>query len=898
MPQVFKSIYFSDYPASSAREKNLTLAFGDKDQSLYKAVQHFSSLELRELIGYQSYEALKAGAEKDEISVNTFCLRSLRKEMNNLNSTLGQFPLPGVEARNLYQLDPIQSTFRGGLNEPLHSWYPFLEGYSPRFVEQILKVFSPHAESILDPFSGTGTTALTAIRLGKNAYYAEINPLLQFLTETKARVLILNRPAREKLASALEHIYYDLENTIKLAAIDYRLHLAYKNVFNKSQFFSIPIYEQVLKARTVIDRVACTDPLAANLLTVAVLSSLIPSSRLIRRGDLRFRKGNELKGQSPEIAGLIKKQLEHIIQDIKLITSSTRSPVFLCDDAHKLGSLPPVEVDTVITSPPYLNGTNYFRNTKLELWFLRCLRQSNDLSEFRFKAITSGINDVTNQKDSLALNCDIGELLSRLKEHAYDQRIPKMVSCYFNDMNHVFIALKRHLKDNANIIIDIGDSAYGNIHVPTNELLKNLLSSNHYVFKQELVLRKRMSRGGFPLQQVLLVFQHKRSSRRRINEFGSPARRFWSASWDTFKANLPHQHDDYAKRNWGHPLHSLCSYQGKMKPSLAHHLVKIFALKGGKLLDPMAGVGTIPFEAARQGITSYAFDINPAAVEIAAAKLGRPEHELCIGCLSSLEEYLKTNKPSEADLSSAQAVHFNGPLINYFHSKTFEEVLLARRYFLENPPASASESLVLSSLLHILHGNRPYALSRRSHPLTPYAPSGPTEYRPLVPRLTNKVIRSLDAFELSGFVEGKSYFQDATSWWPLEIDNLDAIITSPPFFDSTRFYLSNWMRLWFCGWDAHDFKTKPLAFVEEKQKSGMEIYVPIFRQARERLKPGGVFVLHLGKSFKCDMAEYLSRVAKRWFRISDTYSESVEHCEKHGIRDKGSVKQHQYLILE
>jgi hypothetical protein len=139
--------------------------------------------------------------------------------------------------------------------------------------------------------------------------------------------------------------------------------------------------------------------------------------------------------------------------------------------------------------------------------------------------------------------------------------------------------------------------------------------------------------------------------------------------------------------------------------------------------------------------------------------------------------------------------------------------------------------------------------------------------------------------------------QDATDWWPREVDDLDAVVTSPPFFDSTRFYLANWIRLWFCGWERRDFETQPLRFLELKQKQSMRSYEPVFRQARERLKPDGLLVLHLGRSVKCNMAEELSQIAKPWFRTIDVFEESVSHCEFHGIRDKGRVSAHQYLIL-
>ena len=284
-------------------------------------------------------------------------------------------------------------------------------------------------------------------------------------------------------------------------------------------------------------------------------------------------------------------------------------------------------------------------------------------------------------------------------------------------------------------------------------------------------------------------------------------------------------------------------------------------------------------------------------MHITAAKLGRPEAATCKDILEGLAEFVQREQVTNDERAAAQLIHFNGPLPEYFEQDTFREILLARRYFLLHPPVTPAESLVFASLLHILHGNRPYALSRRSHSITPFAPTGAFEYRPLLPRLQDKVQRSLAVVYPKEFISGQALFQDATAWWPQQVDQVDAIITSPPFFDSTRFYLANWMRLWFCGWEAADFRIRPLAFVDERQKTSFAIYEPIFRQGRERLKSNGVMVLHLGKSRKCDMAQALARVASRWFCVADIFCESVEHCESHGIRDKGTVEEHQYLVL-
>ena len=148
------------------------------------------------------------------------------------------------------------------------------------------------------------------------------------------------------------------------------------------------------------------------------------------------------------------------------------------------------------------------------------------------------------------------------------------------------------------------------------------------------------------------------------------------------------------------------------------------------------------------------------------------------------------------------------------------------------------------------------------------------------------------------FIEGHIFLGDSTERWDDSINELDAIITSPPFYDSTKFYMANWIRLWFTGWNEDTFETEPNKYVDAKQKDSFDVYDPIFENARERLKTGGYFVMHLGKSDKCDMGQILRAKALRYFRKAKLYSEDVSACEKFGIVDLGSVSEHQYLVIE
>ncbi|MDE3068925.1 MAG: hypothetical protein KGJ60_15435 [Verrucomicrobiota bacterium] len=181
MGQRFKNIYFADFPGDSARERNLTLAFGDKDAELYQAIKPLSSHEIRERLGHAGHQSLIESARRENLPLNTYCLRLLRDSQAALSPGSNGELIPDPNAATRPLIDPIQATFRGGHAEPLHDWYPFLEGYSPRFVEQVLQEFAPNCERVLDPFAGTGTTPLTAVRLGREAFFCELNPLLQLL---------------------------------------------------------------------------------------------------------------------------------------------------------------------------------------------------------------------------------------------------------------------------------------------------------------------------------------------------------------------------------------------------------------------------------------------------------------------------------------------------------------------------------------------------------------------------------------------------------------------------------------------------------------------------------------------------------------------------------------------
>jgi DNA modification methylase len=825
-------------------------------------------------------------------------------------------------------VDPIQTTFSGGKEDPFNRWFPYLEGYSPDFVEAILDHYAPAAKRIIDPFGGTATTAFVASERGLESQIFEVNPAMQLLFSAKVRVRTSSREERERVGEQLSDLMDAFERRVGRAERAEDLEAYYHDAFGDSEFFGEENFDEVLRARTLADEVKKKEPFLGKLFTVACLSSLLSSSRLKRAGDVRYMTEKDIERRGiPKFSAEVLGKLRQIRADtLGEQNPLGKSPLLVMGNAKEADRLPPIEADTLITSPPYVNGTNYFRNTKLELWFMRCLTGKDSLARFRKQAVTAGINDVTVSGASEAPHPRVREVVDELAEDPYDRRIPLMAASYFAEMTDVFEKLSGHLKPGATVTIDIGDSIYGGVHIPADELYRECLAQVGYTFEEEVFLRERRSKKGGQLKQVLLVFSRNgdpgltsqsvpenstTAEGGALGEEGAPANRngkpsrngtsseppHWEQEWAEFKSELPFRKRPFSKRNWGHALHSLCSYAGKLKPAIAYHLVKTFVPEGGKMLDPFAGVGTIPFEAALNGRKALGFDLSPAAQTIADAKVRAGNATSIAAVIGRLGDFMAGRQPSEGELAETETFGFNGKVEEYYHDETLREILAAKQFFAEQTEGSASELVVEAACLHLLHGNRPYALSRRSHPITPYAPKGDFEHRPLIPRLRQKVERAFSKPLGMSFEAGRVFDQDATSRWPMEADGLDAVITSPPFYNSTRFHTQNWLRLWFSGWTQEDFDEQPERFVDERQKDGFEVYNSILRQSKERLKTGGVLVLHLGKSKKCNMAKRLAGRAERWFSGADLFDESVAHCESHGVSDKGTTTSHQYLVL-
>lgn len=350
-----------------------------------------------------------------------------------------------------------------------------------------------------------------------------------------------------------------------------------------------------------------------------------------------------------------------------------------------------------------------------------------------------------------------------------------------------------------------------------------------------------------------------------------------------------YQQRPFAARNWGHPLHSLCSYPSKLKPGLAYFLIRAFTDPGDIVLDPFSGVGTIPFEACSQGRRGIGADLSPFAYTITSAKLAPSRPSALSKALARFNDLLSVTAES-LDVSTVPA-----EIREFFHPDTCREVAAARAVLVGTAfGKTRGGRAITAALCHVLHGNRPYALSRRSHGIIPIPPKGDFVYKPVFPAVADKLARAKFDSVPESFVPGEAYLADAFSLGR-RLPMADAIITSPPFLGTTEFLRQNRVRLWFCGMDYSAQQTEKARFVEHRRD--LAFYRPLLAEWRRVLRPGGLLVMHLGVVKKRDMAlEIEPHAEAAGFRVHSILYEPVNHLESHGRTDRGATHTHQFLI--
>ena len=367
-------------------------------------------------------------------------------------------------------------------NVLVHRWYPFVEGYSKEFIEDILQELPFKPKSALEPFCGSGTTPVELQNHGIICHSFEVNPFMHLLAKVKLDqtydVAILTS-YRDKVALALSRTNSNIRDVEEIPFGDT---IVYKKNLGKWNFHDEPL-DGLLDIRHSI-KTEVDDVRYKNLFLIALASIILQVSNMFRNGKcLSYKKGWEQHRYSrADVHQLYLDRLDNIIiKDVGIIAAKRNSVsnANVChygDVLSNIYQVPDNTLDLIITSPPYLNSRDYTDIYMLELKVLQLVKSHEDLRKLRRSTLRSHVQVKYNKVDPID-NQRLKKCLSKMKEsdaNRWNPDILNMICGYFEDMQHLFIALSKKVQKGGVIYFNVANSAYFGVQVPVDYILGDI----------------------------------------------------------------------------------------------------------------------------------------------------------------------------------------------------------------------------------------------------------------------------------------------------------------------------------------------------------------------------------------------------------------------------------------
>ena len=364
------------------------------------------------------------------------------------------------EQFNTYLDDTYQYlvNFSKTKNLPIHRWFYYQEGYSPKLVGNIinhLKLNKKKNLFVFDPFSGSGTTLLKSKEMGFKSTGFEINPFSAFMIKVKTREY-----TKDDL-NEFNSFSIPNKKTDKNVYSKYELRII-QNLFDKEKLEKI---ESLKEAINKIQNIKVRDLLFATLLFI-----LEPVSNY-RKGGNGLKKKRVNKNLDP--FEYFSEKKNEIFEDLSKQIKGNFEPQIINDSCLNMGKYDINNIDISIFSPPYANCFDPFEVYKIELWLGNFIEGYDDLRSKRKSALTSNLNaNLKKEFDSEHRTELLNRILTILDgKELWDKRLPKMLDTYFFDMFVVLNELYNKTKKGGYCVIVVGNSSYGNIAIPTDIIL-------------------------------------------------------------------------------------------------------------------------------------------------------------------------------------------------------------------------------------------------------------------------------------------------------------------------------------------------------------------------------------------------------------------------------------------
>lgn len=457
------------------------------------------------LSGYESSEAPRGTSPDEQLTWLVSLFERTRTPID-------------VSFRDLFRAPPASER----LTHSVHSYPARLLLNIPSFF--LSTALSKKADTVLDPFCGSGTVLVEAIRLQRNAIGADSNPMARLISRVKLTA-IDERKLHAQKASFFRRIPRVPSGT-------------YPKVVNLDYWFYPHVQRDLLRLLEPIRRIRSDE--MRELFLVAFSSCLrevsladprlsvpvrLKKNQYVAGHWLRQRTNKRLsKLKRVDVVDVFRRRLDAIVASVAKLGTVGRLGQLLgiYGDARRLNDVKADTIDLAITSPPYLGAQKYIRASSLSLTWLglceaRGLRRLEDQNIGR-----EHYAKIAYEQPVVGILPAAERLLQGIRDA--DPLRAHIAAQYLLEMRDALGELARVLKPDAHAVLVAGASQVRGVLFPTPQFLVDLASDFDLELRLHLIdtirsralMTKRNATAGRIDTESILLLRKRKAANGRI----------------------------------------------------------------------------------------------------------------------------------------------------------------------------------------------------------------------------------------------------------------------------------------------------------------------------------------------------------------------------------------------
>jgi DNA modification methylase len=338
---------------------------------------------------------------------------------------------------------------------------------------------------VFDPFAGSGTTGVEALRNNRNFIGIEINPLSAKIASTKtaklsSKILLELNTELLKIIETKKHVFTESEKPYLL---------------NRDHWFKDFVQNDLLNIRDAIEALFKILPQEINKSQIndykdfyyITLSAII---RNVSNADTmhvfpgvskRMRRLEAEGAIHIDVKASFSRAIHKRALSYKIYENITANRKILLGDTTKINlDKYKSKCDLIITNPPYISSVRYIETLKLEMYWLGFITSSSEYVDLAHKML--GNDRLAKAEYNTIELTKYEEINTIIKEmEQIDKKSAKIIADFFTNIELVIQQMNHVLKLHKHVVIKISDSKIKKHVIETGKLMT--LIAEHYGFK-------------------------------------------------------------------------------------------------------------------------------------------------------------------------------------------------------------------------------------------------------------------------------------------------------------------------------------------------------------------------------------------------------------------------------